>query len=360
MELRDLRPQKILIVNIFGIGDVLFTTPLINNLKYYFPDCRISYLANRRTAPFLKDSPKLDQVFIYERDDYVALRKQSQLRFFQKLRADIKELKKQQFDLVIDLSLNGSVSFLMWLAGIKERLGFNYKKRSAFLNHSIELKGYEDRHVVEYYLDFLKEFQLDIKFRELELHIKPEDHSWAQEFLKKTIKQPKKWLIGLVPGGGASWGKEAVYKRWSSEKYAKLADKIIEKFPADIILLGDQSEKELCSQVAQTMQHPSYSACGETSVGQFAALMQLCQINIVNDGGPLHIAVAAGAQTVSIFGPVDEVVYGPYPPGKHSVVTKELACRPCYRRFRMAQCNHISCLGLIQVEDVLDKVKEIL
>ena len=81
---------------------------------------------------------------------------------------------------------------------------------------------------------------------------------------------------------------------------------------------------------------------------------------IVNDGGPLHIAVAAGVQTASIFGSVDETVYGPYPIGSHIVIKKEIACRPCYQRFRKAACGHISCLNQITVEEVLERIEEIL
>ena len=72
------------------------------------------------------------------------------------------------------------------------------------------------------------------------------------------------------------------------------------------------------------------------------------------------MAVAAGAKTVSLIGPVDENIYGPYPMTGHGVVTKEIACRPCYRKFRRADCDHISCLRQITVDEVFKKVEEIL
>ena len=72
------------------------------------------------------------------------------------------------------------------------------------------------------------------------------------------------------------------------------------------------------------------------------------------------MGVVAGSRTVSIFGPVNEQVYGPYPQGNHIVIKKELACRPCYRRFQRADCGHISCLNELSVNEVLEKVKEAL
>ena len=62
-------PRKILIINIFGIGDVLFTTPIISNIKENLPDCFIGYVCNKRTAPVLTSNPKVDKVFIFEKDE---------------------------------------------------------------------------------------------------------------------------------------------------------------------------------------------------------------------------------------------------------------------------------------------------
>ena len=360
MSLKEFPPQKILIINPFGIGDVLFTTPLICNLKYHFPESFIGYVANQRTAAFLVDYTKVNRVFVYERDEFNRLYRTSKRQFIQKGVHFLREIQQTKFDLVIDLSLNGSISFLMGLIGIPKRIGFNYKNRSPFLTMKIKLDGYEKKHVIDYYLSLLEELGCEVKFRALEFPLQKKDRQWAQEFCRKNGILAGDLVVGLVPGGGASWGKDAVYKRWSSEKYAKLADKIVENFSAKIILLGDQKEAELCRQVQDLMRSSACLACVETTVGQFAALLKSCRLNIVNDGGPLHVAVAVGAKSVSIFGPVDPLVYGPLRQDDHVVVTKDLACRPCYRRFRMAQCSHISCLHSIDVEDVYRKVEKIL
>jgi ADP-heptose:LPS heptosyltransferase len=124
--------------------------------------------------------------------------------------------------------------------------------------------------------------------------------------------------------------------------------------------LGDKAEENLCTDIARVMRQKCVVACGQTTIHQFASLSKKCHVMIVNDGGPLHIAVAAGARTVSIFGPVDERVYGPYPKENHVVISKNIACRPCYRRFRRASCDHISCLKTITVDEVLERVVSIL
>ena len=135
---------------------------------------------------------------------------------------------------------------------------------------------------------------------------------------------------------------------------------MIEKSSVKIILMGDKNEKQLCRATAETMKAASLMIAGETTLGQTAALLAKCKLVVANDGGPLHMAVAVGAKTVSIFGPVDEDVYGPYPKGRHAVAAKSIACRPCYRRFRMVNCQHHSCLRLLEVDEVLKKIEEIL
>ena len=124
--------------------------------------------------------------------------------------------------------------------------------------------------------------------------------------------------------------------------------------------MGDPKEEELCRQVASQSHSTLHIAVGKTTLPQMAALFAQCHLVIVNDAGPLHVAVAVGIKTVSIFGPVDPQIYGPYPAEGHIAVQKNLPCQPCYRRFRMAQCTHISCLGELSVEEVYRKVQQIL
>jgi lipopolysaccharide heptosyltransferase II len=352
--------QKILIINTFGIGDVLFTTPMVRNLKTSLPGVSISYIGNRRTAPILERHPDIDRVFVYERDEFYAIYKKSKLEYFKHGRAFLRDIKNEKFDCVFDLSLQGSFGFFMWLIGIPRRIGFNYKNRNPFLTQKIPFKGYENKPVVEYYLDLLESMGVKSEHKYMSIPISTEERTWAKNILQQQCLAQRNPLIALVPGGGASWGNDSKYKRWGTENYAKLADKIIEKSHAAIILMGDNKEEDLCAQVVRLMKTRPFNLCGQTTIGQMAAVFQQCQMAIVNDGGPLHIAVAAGTKTVSIFGPVDDQVYGPYPPESHLTITKKIACRPCYRRFRRAQCDHVSCLTTLSVDEVFRKVEGVL
>ncbi|MBF0384371.1 MAG: glycosyltransferase family 9 protein [Candidatus Omnitrophica bacterium] len=356
----NIAPRKLLIVNIFGIGDVLFTTPIINNLKAFFPDLKLGYLCNRRTEEMLKRNKKLDKIHVYERDEFKALYKRSKPAYFLMIKDFIKELKEQGYDTAIDVSLNTFTSFLVWFIGVKNRYVINYKNRSFPLNNRIDIDGYEEKHVIEYYLDLLRVLDIPVLTKGIDIGINEQDLSWAEEFFKRNSLLQKKLVVGIVPGGGASWGKDAIYKRWPLEKYAKLADNLIENYGAEIILMGDKNEVGLCSSIAKLMRNKVFSACGDTTLFQFGALARRCNFCVLNDGGPLHVAVAAGARVVSVFGPVEEKVYGPYPAGHHLVVAKDIPCRPCYHRFKRASCEHVSCLKMLEAQEVLERIKKIL
>jgi lipopolysaccharide heptosyltransferase II len=353
------RPKKVLIINIFGLGDVLFTTPLINNLKADYPDVVIGYVCNRRSSCILENNKKINKIFIYERDAFEAIAKKSRFKYIKAMLDFFNGIKKEGYNTVIDVSLSNFTDFFTWFIGIPNRIALNYKGRSFFATRKIPFEGYQDKHVVEHYLDFLKEIGVSTHLHELDLPLSEKDVQWADYLWVENGWQNKR-VIALVPGGGDSWGKDAHFKRWSPENYAKLADKIVEKTSAITILLGGENEQEICTRILSSMRYPAVSLCGKTTIGQFASIVQRCSCVILNDGGPLHVSVAAKATTVSIFGPVDDNIYGPYPRGKHQVVVKDLACRPCYRKFRRASCNHISCLGTITVDEVFRKVEQVL
>ncbi len=346
--------QRVLIVVPFGIGDTLFTTPMIAALKDKFPEATISYLTSARAALFLKNDPRLDKVFSYDRDEFVAVYQKSPWQFVLKWKKFIDDLRSERFDVAFDLSLNAGIGLALKVAGIPRRIGYNHKGRGGFLTESLILKGYANRHVAEHHFDLLRFVGIDKVAGDTKFFVSVEDAAWADRFFKeKNLKEGA--VIGFFLGGGASWGKGGAVRRWPAENYAQLAEKLIEKTGLPIILIGSQKEEEVCFSVADQMARRPVMA-SRTSLGEAAALMQRSRFVVLNDGGPLHIAAGVGAKVIVFFGPVDPVAYGPYPPQGHVVVTKGLACQPCYRNFRMSDCRHANCLRTLTVDEVFRKV----
>src|SRR3989338_5755633 len=351
--------MNIVIVNPFGIGDCLFTTPLIHTLKDAFPKSKLGFLCNKRTAPLLRNNPFINEVFIYERDDFKQSLSASKLKWLKEFSSFIRQMKKARFDMAIDLSLSANFSFFLWLAGIKKRVGYNYKNRGFYLTKSVKLSGYENKHVVEYYNSLLELIATKPKYQDLELYLKDEDRFYTQDIFKEHHIDNSAPIIALSAGGGASWGIEAEIKRWPKEKFALLVNKIIEKYKVTVIILGDLKERDLLLNIETGHQNKVINLAGKTTLAQSAAIINRADLFIGNDGGLLHVAAALKRKTISFFGPVDPMVYGPYPPdeARHIVLKRILECSPCYHKFRLNPCQrNRECLEKIDVDEVMEKL----
>jgi len=91
-------------------------------------------------------------------------------------------------------------------------------------------------------------------------------------------------------------------------------------------------------------------------------ILTRCTLVVTNEGGPLHMAVALGVKTVSLFGPVDEKTYGPYSMNDDHIVVsrKDVGCRPCYKKFKYNNCEKRLCLDSITVDEVLEAAERLL
>lgn len=348
--------KKILIINPFGVGDVLFSTPLVSAVKRRHSSCYIGYICNIRTKELLETNPEINEVFVFERDEYRDLWKESKIGCLKKLLSFWRDIKKKQFDEVIDLSLGKEYAFFCWLIGIKERRGFDYRGRGRFLTHRISFNGFNEKSVTEYYLDLLG-FPVDRHGLKTILVFTDEDEAYIDNFLKEKLIAGQGILVGIAPGGGISFGRDNLDKRrWNAEKFGKLADRIIRDFNVAVVLIWGPGEQELVKSIKGLMEENAFIA-PQTSIRQMAALCKRCGLVICSEGGPLHIAASQGVRTISIFGPVDEKVYGPYPHGGDNVViTSSIDCRPCYSRFKLPECGTKKCVEDIRVDNVLDAV----
>jgi len=354
--------MKILIFNPLGIGDVLFSTPIIRGIKETYPEATISYICNKRTFEILRYYPDIERLHVFEKDEYKDEWKRSRLVCLKKILVFFANLQRERFDVVFDLSLGCSYTVIFFLMGIKERVGFNYRERGRFLTKRLTLTGFNEKHAIEYYAELAEMAGVKISKKKIHITISQNDTAWARGFLLEHKVFPQDTVIGLVPGCGASWGKDAGYRRWQGKNFALVGDMLASKYKAKLLIFGDRNELDLCSPIASAMRHTPVMACGKTSLGQFLALAKRCDLVITNDGGPLHIAVGLDTKTVSIFGPVDENIYGPYPKSENHIVisNKKLSCRPCYKNFRYSLCDEKKCLESITPEDVFRGAETIL
>lgn len=354
--------KKFLVINPFGIGDVLFTTPLIRAIKENFPGSMLGYWCNGRVRGLLEANGHIDKIFSISRGDLKKIFQRSKIEGLRSSLKLFRDLRNEKFDVAFDISLDHRYGLVCKLAGIKKRLGFNYKGRGRFLTHKIGLTGYRDKHVVEYYLDLLNFIGVKPNSKKLELFLPDSVSDKVWQTLKELGINKQDLIVAIAPGAGASWGRDAGIKHWPSVNFGQLSQRL-QGLGAKIILLGDSSEKTIEEQMLKATSAKIFSFVGKTDILELAALIAASKILITNDGGPLHIAVALNKMTVSFFGPVDPAVYGPYPQdeSRHVVLSKTLSCSPCYRDFRLSRCvNNRECLESINPEMAFQAIMKLL
>ncbi len=354
--------MKILIFNPFGIGDVLFTTPLIRNIKEHLPSSYIGYISNRRTFPLLEDNIFLDKVFIFEKDEWRKDLRRSKVSFLKRAVSFWRNIKKEKYDVVFDLSLNPYYRLFLKTLYIKKRIGFSFKNRRHFLTHKINILYYKDKHVAHYYLELAKFLNIPTRDYKFDIFFKKEDWEKAEVFLEKYNIKRDDLLIGLVPGSGDSWNERAYYKRWPEQYFAYLVNLLIKELEAKVVLFGSSKEISVVDKVYNLSNFKPVNLAGKLTLKEFCSVLSFCDLVVTNDGGPLHIAQALGKKVVVLFGPVDENVYGLYPNETLGIVIKkDIPCRPCYKMFKFRGCLYDKkCLRDIRVKEVFDAVKQIL
>ncbi|MFH0855153.1 MAG: glycosyltransferase family 9 protein [Candidatus Omnitrophota bacterium] len=348
-------PKRFLIINPFGIGDVLFTTPVIRALREKYLDCFVGYWCNRRVRPLLGSSAKINTLFDLSRGDIKKIYRKSFLRGLWETLKLGWQIKKGNFNICFDFSLDYRYSLFAKILGIRRRIGFNYKNRGRFLTERIGLTSYSDKHVVDYYLDLLRFLNIEAQDKSLELAVPGSAQEHAQDMLAARGIEKGDLVVGIAAGAGGSWGVNAGYKHWPALRFAQVADKLAAEFKAKIVILGDETEQPISEIIVNAMAYEPINLTGKLKLKWLPAVIKNLDLLISNDGGPMHIASALGVKTVSIFGPVSEVVYGPYPDKRrHAVLKWDMECRPCYRNFSLAVCaKDKECLRSVSVEDVL-------
>jgi len=333
--------KRILIFNVNWLGDVLFSTATIRNIRLNFPESFIACIIPSRCYQILKGNPYLDEIIIYDEKD-------RNRGFVSKLNF-IKILKSKKFDTVYLLHRSFSRALICRLAGIPRRIGYYTKKRNFLLTKSIMPLKKDSLHRIDNYLYIIEKAGLKLEDRYLDLFLSPEDEKFCDGFLAKNYVSDKDFLAVINPGG--NWD----LKRWPKDYWAKLSDSLINEFKAKVIITGSVSDLALAREIKNLMKEKPIISCGALTVKQMAALAKRSDAFIVADTGPLHIANAVGAKKIiALFGPTSPAITGPYPLTHARILQKDVGCKlPCYE----VNCKNNRCMRAITPDDVIEVLK---
>jgi len=334
--------KRILIFNVNWLGDVLFSTAVIRNIRRNFPGSFIACIVPSRCYPVLKGNPHLDEIIVFdEKDRHKGILKQ--LDF-------VRLLREKRFDVVFFLHRSFSRALICRLAGIPERIGHYTKKRGFLLTRKIMPPQRDSLHRIDYYLDVIEKAGLKVEDRYTEFFVSEEDSAFVENFLAKNAVAKGDFIVVLNPGG--NW----LPKRWPQEYWAELADKLMEDPAVKIIITGSHNDLSLCVDIQGKMLRKPLIACGVFNLKQLGALARRADLFITADTGPLHIANSIGAKKIiALFGPTSPEITGPYPLTNVRLLQKNVGCAiPCYE----VHCQDNRCMKSIEPADVIREIKK--
>ena len=311
-------PQRVLVVDLDNLGDLLLATPAVRALRHRFPAAKLDALVTAYAAPAWLGNPHIDEILTCDKGVAAEpLWSRATLAW---------RLRRRRYDLGVILEAHwgyaGFAELLLAVAGIPRRLGRDLGKHRDLLTDAAPVR---QQHWIDAYLDVVALTGAVPDGGGMEAHIRPEDAAAAASWAKAHGVDRSPPLV-LFPGGN----QHLISRRWGASGFSAVGDALARTLDAPVVVIGGPQDVAVAGDVLRRMTVPACSAAGVLSWGATGALLRGCRIFITNDSGPFHLAVAVGAPTVAVFGPTDPAVFGPRNT-PHTVVRVALPCSPCIR-----------------------------
>ena len=339
---------RLLIVLPSWVGDVVMATPTLRALRSHLADAQITFVGRPLAAELLAGTGWADEFVAWEpksrRDRRYALGKVAA------------QLYRSPIDRAILLTNSFRSALLAVMAGAKRRIGYDRDARGLLLTDRLPVPTENGVRVpvrmVDYYGRLAEHAGCPPPGDRLELANDPADEAAIEQRLATLGLGDRRPLVVIAPG--ASYGSS---KLWPIERFAALADRLIETDQAAVVISCGPGEEPLAEKIAASMaQPPTLLIDPVTTLGQFKALIRRCDLLINNDTGPRHIAKAFGRPVVTIFGPTHQGWTDTDYPQERKVAVP-VDCGPCQKK--ICPLDH-RCMTGVTVEMVHAAAAELL
>ena len=328
--------QRILLIRLSSLGDIVLTTPVIRAVRSQFPDAHIAMLVGKQSAEVLRENPHLDEIITFDR--FAKDKDTGEM-----LRA-ARVLRDRKFTLAIDLQRKFRTEVLMYFSGAAERVG---KGRLC----TVRVSEQGNKHATAHYFDLLHAVEIPAVDQKLELFLAASERADATQRFDIAGVTPTGLKVGFFPGAG--WK----LREWMPERFAAIGDRLVQHFNAEVLIFGGQKESELVHTVANLMDARAVPFAGNLQIRELAACIEKCDLFLTNDTGPMHIAAAVGTPTVSLFGPGNHVRFQPLG-ALHQTIRHDVPCSPC-KQFT-DKCKDNICMKKITVDEVWQSISDAL
>lgn len=346
--------RRICLIKPSALGDIVQSLPVLAALRKRFRHARISWVVNSAYAPLLRPIRILDEVIEFPRE---SLRFGSPLSWT-KLARLLLQLRRQRFDLAIDLQGLARSGAICWATGASLRIGLRSAREGAWLAYNAVLDDEScTAGAVNRYWQVARSFGVGDMPISFPLDLGLDERAWA---LDRLAAMPRPIL---AINAGARWET----KRWPPERFAEVAIRSLGRIPGSVVLIGGPTDERIARRVwdamatqpvsshpcelESTCSIPRLNLCGQTTLRQLAAILEQCDLVLTNDSGPMHLAAAVGTPTVALFTCTDPNRAAPFGDG-HRIIQTSVECRASY----LKTCNRLDCMKDISCNRVAEVV----
>lgn len=332
------------------MGDLVQATPLISGLRKKHPKAKITLMVSSDFAMFTPNIPDIDDSIVLDIRQFTdkgRWKKMTWVVLYRYLESFLKDVKSRRFDLVVNLSHSKLSALMILYLGIKKVCGFmcnatgDRMTRHPWMQYfGIEPfnRVYNPFNLVEI---FTRSADVQLEEQRIRINVSKETQSSIAEQVDQENIGDEELLIGIQAGSSLE------NRRWPARHFAELADLLVERLNARIVLFGVAGEAPLAQEIRNlaVRKNQIIDLTGKTDITQLIGWVSRCAYLVTNDTGTMHIAAALGTRIVGLFfAHAHPYETGPYSPG-HVLFQARISCAPCSYG---VQCNNIICIHKVQ------------
>lgn len=341
-------PRRILIIKPSSLGDIIHALPILAGLRQAYPHAHIAWVVANSFASLLEGHPLLNEVIRFDRARFGRMWRSP--RVFADFWRFVLEVRRQRFDMAIDLQGLIRSGLLSFFCGARTRIGFADAREGASWLYTRRIRPpRQAEHAVERIIALGEDLGLTMRPARFPLAITAAERSMARGLTRESSADSTP-IVAVIPG--ARWPS----KLWQASKYVEIVRKLSQE-GMRCVLLGAPSDRALADEICRGVQGNVVDLVGRTTLRELVAVIESARAVVCQDSGPMHIAAALNKPTVAVFGPTNPARTGPYSPAAR-VTRLPLPCSPCYRR----QCplGHHRCMVDLETDAVTLELRGLL
>jgi lipopolysaccharide heptosyltransferase I len=293
-----------LIIKPSALGDIVHALPVLPSLRTAFPQVKLTWLVRKEFAPLFECVEGLDDVIQFDRKNMATWF--CSLKAFRNLWDFARQLRKQRFDLVLDLQGLFRSALFARMTNCKRIIGLQESRELAHLICTECIPSPPDSaHILDTYFAVLTEIGVQTLQPECPLKAPKTAQQSIQQKMNENTLSSKQFLV-LIPGSAH------MYKCWPTERFARLASIMHEKYGWPTVVVGTKNESGYAAEIIANISTPVIDLTGQTTIPELIALFNQAAAVVSNDTGPGHIALSTDTPGVIIFGNTNPLRLGPY------------------------------------------------